>query len=42
MKEEGEHHTRTESANRNGKANKKEDYDRTDNANISEIETDTK
>lgn len=42
MKEEGEHHTETETANRNGKANKKEDYDRTDNANISEVETETK
>ena len=37
-----QHHQKTESANRNGKQNKKEDYERNDQANISEIESDTK
>jgi len=42
MADEDKHHTETESANRNGKTNKKEDYERNDNANISEVESETK
>jgi len=42
MAEEDKHHTTTESTNRNGKQNKKEDYVRNDQANISEIESETK
>jgi hypothetical protein len=42
MAEEDKHHTETEAANRNGKTNKKEDYERNDNANISEVESETK
>ena len=42
MAEEDKHHQATESTNRNGKQNKKEDYERNDQANISEIESETK
>jgi len=42
MGEEDKHHQETETTNRNGKTNKKEDYDRNDQANISEIEQETK
>jgi len=42
MAEEDKHHMLTESNNRNGKTNKKEDYERNDQANISEIESETK
>lgn len=42
MTEEDNHHTETEKNNRTGKGNKKEDYERNDNANISEIESETK
>lgn len=42
MAEEDKHHVATESTNRNGKQNKKEDYVRNDQANISEIESETK
>lgn len=42
MDEEEKHHQATEEANRNGKQNKKEDYERNDQANISEIESETK
>ena len=42
MTEEDTHHTETEKNNRTGKGNKKEDYERNDNANISEIESETK
>jgi len=42
MAEEDKHHQSSESNNRNGKQNKKEDYERNDQANISEIESETK
>jgi len=42
MGEEDKHHQETETTNRNGKTNKKEDYERNDQANISEIEQETK
>ena len=42
MAEEDTHHSRRESENRNGKTNKKEDYERNDQANISEIESEQK
>ena len=42
MNEEDKHHSEQESQNRNGKQSKKEDYERTDQANISEIEQETK
>ena len=42
MAEEDNHHQMTEKNNRNGKTNKKEDYERNDQANISEIEQETK
>mmetsp|Transcript_35541 Transcript_35541/g.43567 ORF Transcript_35541/g.43567 Transcript_35541/m.43567 type:complete len:85 (-) Transcript_35541:1102-1356(-) len=42
MADEDKHHMFTESTNRNGKTNKKEDYERNDQANISEIESETK
>ena len=42
MTEEDKHHSEQESQNRNGKQSKKEDYERTDQANISEIEQETK
>jgi len=42
MGEEDKHHQETETTNRNGKQNKKEDYERNDQANISEIEQETK
>ena len=41
MAEEDNHHQMTEKNNRNGKTNKKEDYERNDQANISEVETET-
>lgn len=42
MRHEDEKHSTTESNNRQGKQNKKEDYERNDQANISEIEQETK
>ena len=39
---EDQHHSQTEHQNRQGKQNKKEDYERDDQANISEIEQETK
>ena len=42
MGEESKHHETAESTNRNGKNNKKEDFERNDQANISEIENETK
>jgi len=42
MGEEDKHHSETENANRNGKQTKKDDYERNDQANISEIEQETK
>ena len=41
MAEEDKHHSNLESGNRTGKTNKKDDYERNDQANISEIESQT-
>ena len=42
MAEEDKLHAATESTNRNGKQQKKEDYERTDQANISEIDSEAR